>query len=613
MFIKMNKYIKITAISALVILAVSSCNDDFMERYPLDKISDANYWKTANDLKLYVNNMYYRNELLPQGSDWGTIGPYGYDADNGTDTQVWYYYNTRMNGEGTVKADNDGWGNTDWEALRNINYFMDNYEVVEALTSFDIVKRYVGEALFFRSVFYFNKLRRYGNLPWASTTVTTTSDVLYSERLPRNQVVDSIMLDLDLAIEYLPAQAGGAWTGRVTKETAMALQARIALYEGAWEKYHANDDFKAAVNQSAKFFEKAAKVAGDLITLSETTGYPALDNVGNEFGYRDLFNLENYASSKEILFWKKYEVGAVTNVWDRYANGGAGRGATKNLIDSYLKADGRPVAPGYDDATLVKITENRDPRLAQTICINDGKHFIWQAANPSRYFIAPTIDASSGESVCPSGYQTFKGHNFRYSGSRESGQGLQALIYYRYGETLLIYAEAKAESGTLTQADLDRSINKLRDRVNMPHLSIDVPSDPNFEFSDLPPIIQEIRRERKVELALEGFRHDDIMRWAAADELIVGKTPVGAKLAQWIGFNFEDYLPESQPELGRQTLWEQRISEYTVDADGYIKIFKNTLNGGTEGFKFKLNRDYLLPIPTNQLTLNPQLKQNPGW
>ncbi len=606
------KKIKYVAILTLAIF-YTSCNDDFLDRVPLDKISDANYWTNTNDLKLYANNWYSKNELLEKEDGWGSIGPYGWDADNGSDTEIRYSYNTRMNGEGIIPDDNEGWGNSDWESLRNINYFMGNYPKVEALTSFDDVKQYVGEALFFRSVFYFKKLCRYGDLPWASTIVTTTSEILNKERLPRNQVVDSILMDLDNAINYLPARAGGSWTGRVTKETAIALQARIALYEGTWEKYHANDAFKAATNQSTKFLEKAAAASGSLIEMSESNNFPALDNVGVSFGYRDLFNQEDYSGSKEVIFWRKYAVGSITTIWDRYAANGAGRGATKNLIDSYLKSDGAPVAAGYDDATLLKIVENRDPRLAQTIQINDLKHYRWEKASPSVYFIAPAFDGWDNEESCPTGYQIYKGHNFRYADARPAGQGLQALIYFRFGETLLIYAEAKAELGTITQADLDKSINKLRDRVGMPHLSTNVASDPNFEFSNLQPIIQEIRRERKVELACEGFRVDDIMRWAAADELIVNKIPVGAKKSQWDNFKFSDYLPEATPDIDRQSKFMERLNDVEVDGSGYVKPFKNILNGGTQGYKFNVGRDYLYPIPTNQLTLNPNLKQNPGW
>jgi len=602
------------AAAALFSLTAVACNDDFLERTPPDKINDAKYWKTPNDLKLYVNSLYDRNDLLARESGWGSIGPYGWDADEGSDTQVRFSYNTRINGEKVVPADGDGWGTSNWTALRNINYFLDNYKKVEEQTSFDAVKRYVGEALFFRAAFYFNKLKRYGDLPWAATVVTMDSELLRAPRLPRNQIVDNLMDDLDKASDYLPSGSAG-WTGRLTRETAMALQARIALYEGTWEKYHAGTPFAAATNESQKFLQKAADVSGQLITLSETDGYPALDNVGNEFGYRDLFNQENYASSKEVLFWRKYESGAINSIWDRYSANGAGRGATKNLIDSYLKIDGTPVAPGYDDATLIKVAEGRDPRLAQTIQINDGKHYRWLTANPPVYFIAPAFDGWDSEESCPTGYQTYKGHNFRHEAARAQGQGLQALIYFRFGETLLIYAEAKAELGTITQADLDRSINKLRQRAGggMANLAIGLPIDPNFEFASLPAIVQAVRRERKVELACEGYRMDDIMRWAAAGELLVGKIPLGAKKAQWDNFTFADYLPEAQPDLSRQAEFGNRVAELETDANGYIKIFKNTLNGGTQGFMFNLGRDYLYPIPTNQLTLNPNLGQNPGW
>ena len=137
--------------------------------------------------------------------------------------------------------------------------------------------------------------------------------------------------------------------------------------------------------------------------------------------------------------------------------------------------------------------------------------------------------------------------------------------------------------------------------------------DPNFEFAELGALIQAVRRERKVELALEGHRHDDIMRWAAADELILGKTPQGSKLAQWVGFKFSDYVSEGHPQLERQKAWDSAIESLVVDEEGYIKPFRNTLNGGNEGYKFNLGRDYLFPIPLNQLTLNPNLGQNPGW
>jgi hypothetical protein len=186
----------------------------------------------------------------------------------------------------------------------------------------------------------------------------------------------------------------------------------------------------------------------------------------------------------------------------------------------------------------------------------------------------------------PSGYVLRKGydplfvnHNLNYEETPS--------IYYRYAEVLLNFAEAKAELGTITQDDIDKSIKKLRDRVGMPDLNLaTIATDLKWDFTTLSPIINEIRRERRVELATEGFRWPDIARWAAADELIVGKRPKGFKGSQ----------------IAAQL--------FPVDENGFLDPFKASL---PNGYGFVLNRDYLNPIPQSELVLNPELEQNPGW
>jgi hypothetical protein len=594
------------AIMALAAGALASCSDDFMERSPLSSISDANYWKSSNDLRLYVNSLYQREDLLTTGGDFHSRGLYNRDGDEGADTELPLNldYSQRMNGEGRVPDDGGGWGSGDWEALRQINYFMDHYKQVEEVVGFDEVKQYVGEALFFRSIFYFAKLRRFGKLPWASSTVTTSSAVLTSGRLPRNQVVDSILHDLDYAIDYLPARKGGSWSGRVDKETALALAARIALYEGTWEKYHNGTAFAADVNESQKFLNKAVAYSDELITMSETNGYPALDNVGVENGYRDLFNQVDYSSSKEVMFWRKFEMNQ-NHHWDGYYGSCS---ATKNLVDSYLKDDGSPIDPAtFDYTTLVNVAAGRDPRLKQTICIPGNVFYMLPQV---RYFVAPWFDGWEDEGN-RGGYQIYKGHvvnSYEYGDDRNQNQ---AYIYFRYGETLLVYAEAKAELNQCDQACLDRSINKLRARVGMPDMSASVAVDNNFEFSSLAGLLQAIRRERKVELAVEGFRVDDIMRWAAASELIVGKKPLGAYKAQWQGFDFEA-VGASEKDKTRQDAFTSAWSNLTANTDGFIDPF-NARPAMANGYKFRVAQDYLYPIPTIQLTLNPNLGQNPEW
>ena len=179
----------------------------------------------------------------------------------------------------------------------------------------------------------------------------------------------------------------------------------------------------------------------------------------------------------------------------------------------------------------------------------------------------------------------------------------QGAIYFRFAEVLLIYAEAKAELGTITQPDVDKTINLLRKRVGMTNglLDIsDITEDPNWEFKNLSPVLQEIRRERKVELACENFRKDDIFRWAAADELIVGHRPLGAKRAQW----------ENYP--GSTSSFKNAVMSLSVDENGYIDPYQK-YSAMAKGYNFNLDRDYLNPIPTDQLVLNPNLGQNPGW
>jgi hypothetical protein len=161
------------------------------------------------------------------------------------------------------------------------------------------------------------------------------------------------------------------------------------------------------------------------------------------------------------------------------------------------------------------------------------------------------------------------------------------VIHFRYAEVLLNFAEAKAELGTITQTDLDNSIGLLRARAGMPNITLgSITNDPDWHFPGLYPIINEIRRERRVELATEGFRWDDIARWAAADELIVGKRPKGFKGSQISGTAFPS------------------------DADGFLDPFQTAL---PNGYQFKINRDYLDPIPPDQIILNDKLTQNPGW
>jgi len=361
------------------LLLTTSCNDDFLERSPENAISDGAVWKTPSDLQLYVNNFYNRTGLLLRDEAVGAgcnMGIYTLDRDNGSDTEIPQIFSSRMNGQASLPSTGGGWAQADWQALRDINYFFANYH--KATGDPAEINRYVGEALFFRAIFYYDKLCRFGDVPWYDHLLNPDDEDLFKGRDPRNVVVDNLMADLDLAVSYIPSR-DGKWDGRVNKETAMLLQARIALFEGTWEKYHAkkNTAFKVTGSDGSKFIQKAAAVTDALMAL----GTCDLDNKGVENGYQKLFNLTSYASSKEVMFWRQYSISlGLVNGWQDFSTYGAKTGLSKRMVDTYLCADGKPIAGNSlykGDATLLDIVANRDPRLNQTIYVK-----IYISSNP---------------------------------------------------------------------------------------------------------------------------------------------------------------------------------------------------------------------------------------
>lgn len=574
-----------------VLLLLSACKKNFLDRTPESNISNAEFWKTSNDLRLYANNWY--SNYLPALTDWAIIGIYGLDADNGSDNMQHLQYNAGLNGEVTVPASGGEW---DWSMLRNVNYFLVNYN--KSTDPAAIVNPYVGEALFFRSLFYYNMVRKFGDLPWIDKPLDPNDENLTAPRLSRNVIVTNILNDLNTAINYLPSKSK-ATPSRINKQIAQLLASRIALFEGTWEKYHKGTVFGVTGADGTEFLQKAASISNDLIANPD--GY-AIENFSptDNMAYWNLFNRVSYTSSTEVMFWRQYDLSkGIGHHWANYTNGGASRGLTKDLVDAYLCKDGKPISlsPLYQgDNTLLNVVANRDPRLNQTMYVNDGNHILNNnrgAGLADLIFQAPTLVGST-ESLCSTGYQTYKGHipdaNQRVSLSTTG------LIYFRFAEALLINAESKAELGTLTQADIDKTVNPLRRRVGMPDMVIaNLNADPLAEFPSLSTLINEVRRERRVEFACEGYRRDDLQRWAAMDEKIVGKRLKGAKLAQWVGL----FTPSD-------------LSKYPVDANGYID-YSSTAPALANGYKFRVDRDYLLPIPQNQLLLNKNIKQNPGW
>ncbi|MEN7547731.1 RagB/SusD family nutrient uptake outer membrane protein [Rapidithrix thailandica] len=553
----------------------SSCNEDFLNRSLLDEVDAAEYWKTPSDLELYVNQFY---TSFPAWGGWDG-GIFWFDSNS--DNMTHYSVNNHLAGRTTIPAS----GSWSYGSIRSVNILLSKYQSVEA--PFSEYQQFVGEGRFFRAYFYFNLVKNYGDVPWVDKPLNVDSEELYSNRTPRNELIDHILEDLDSAIAYMApgANLGG---NRLNQEIAQLFKSRVALYEGTWEKYHAGTPFGVDGSDGSKYFQIAAEAAEAVMNSGNYSVYSTGDP---EKDYWHLFNQKDYSGNTEIMLWKRYntDLGMSHNGQRYLARVGGGRGISKALVDSYLCTDGKPIAvsPDYQgDADLVAVVANRDARLQQTI-YTPGDPMTVEGGEVTRAFEKSDLDAT-GESNCPTGYQIFKGADPDFEQHKGSYLSETGSIIFRYAEALLNFAEAKAELGTLSQGDLDKSINLLRARVNMSPLELSsITTDPNWDFPGLSPLLNEIRRERRVELAAEGYRYDDLMRWRA-HALFVNKRIKGVK------FNQSDF-----PDL-----------DVHVDNDGYVDPLQTQI---PNGFQFDPNRDYLRPISTQELTLNDHLTQNPGW
>ena len=561
----------------------SQCNEDFLDRPDLDTISEPSFWKSTNDLKLYVNRFYTSFPGWSANSWNGGI----YWSDVGSDNMITPAVSTRLAGNNTITTGNGSWS---FGNIRRMNIFMANYETVES--DFEEYKHYVGEALFFRAYFNFIMLKNYGEYPYTNEVLTEASEELFAPRTARNVIAQNIIADLDEAIGYM--DSGRKSNGnRLSREIAMLFKARVAIYEGTWEKYHAGTGFGVAGSDGSEFLTIAASAAGDVmgsdIYSIHNTGKPDHD-------YWDVFNQENFGGHAEVMLWRNFnaDIGLAHNGQRYLASIGGGRGISKVLVDDYLCTDGQPIATSalyQGDADLPTVASNRDLRLSQTIYL-PGQPMTVEGGAVTDTFDLPDLDAV-GEALCVTGYQIRKGSHPDLKHKVTGAAGTTSSPIFRYAEALLIFAEAKAELGTITQTDVDNTINKLRTRADMPNLIIaNITTDPNWLYPGLSPLINEIRREWHVEFAAEGYRWVNIVRWAAMEDVVVGKRILGAIFKQ------SDF-----PDLTIGV-------DVQVNADGYIDAH---VNEAPTGMHFNLGRDYLLPVPLEQIVLNPALSQNPGW
>ncbi|MBF9255709.1 RagB/SusD family nutrient uptake outer membrane protein [Pontibacter sp. 172403-2] len=554
-----KKYILSILLSAFLL---GSCEDDFLDRAPLDQITDENFWQTEEQLELAVDAMY--GYLKAKNTvDMAIMGDNTYWPSNNNFKQI---------GSGNFSYDlstiNNEWTGL-YTGIRQANTFLANYKNA-AVQDPEKAEELAAQVRVIRAYLYSYLTAFFGDVPLVTEPLGI--DELYGPRDPREEVVDFMLAELDMAAEHLPAEIPtGDDAGRLNKGAALALKARIALYNERWE-----------------VAEEAAKAVMDM-------GIYELFDVGDpSSNYRRLFTYEGKLSggnNRETIISRLHLEGVSDHNLSReiqVPDQGVRWNPTKSLVDDYLMSDGLPIekSPLYSVNTYNEVFENRDPRMTQTI-LEPGSP--WggrydsspehKDADPSNdhpdIFVVPKFSSDKR------GAATYTGYYFtKYVEPSTVGQvskDVNDIHLLRYAEVLLTYAEARLEQGELTQEDVDMTINKLRDRVGMKHMDLAELTANGLD------IREEVRRERRIELALEGQRYFDIIRWRKGD--LLAKDVKGTNV---------NWLSNKEDAAGLRT-----------DDKGFIIV----LNGN----RFEEPKNYLWPIPLEQLQLNPELGQNPGW
>ena len=473
------------------ILALSflyACN---MEELPQAQISKKPVFGSETGLKMYTNSFY---ETFPN-----VTTTYSYSYYITLNQVVKYFTENGFNPE-----ESSGWS---WGTLRNINYFIVN--CTDEAVPLEVRNNYIGIARFFRAYFYFDMMKRFGDLPWIDHPLDVSDPLLYAGRDSRALIADKIKEDLDFAIANIKTSRDPSCS-TVTSTVAAALKSRVCLWEGTFRKYHTEAGLQTSASQWLQEAVSAAQIVMN-------AGYSIYTDAGVEGSYRKLFISKTPVSS-EVLYAATFNgsLGVVHSGNRRWTSVTLGScpSLTRSFIHTYLMRDGTPFTDQANYATMPFTEEckNRDTRLSQTVMtpgftrISGGK----TVQTPPNYAYAIT------------GYHTCK---FTLDDTQYDNVDIcdNNVIVFRYAEVLLNYAEAKAELGTLTDDDWSKTIGLLRARagitggLNQKPTQVDNYLQERFFPGISNPEILEIRRERAIELSFEGFSWSDICRWKVGD------------------------------------------------------------------------------------------------
>lgn len=581
----------------LLSLIIAGCE---LEQLPEATVSRDAVFNNPQGLSLYSNSFY---TMLPNGNGSTT-------RDAMADYLAVKEIPTFLQ-EAFAPTNSSGW---DWGDLRNINYFL-QYNV-DPKVPLDVRNNYNGIAKFFRAYFYFEKVKRFGDVPWINKPLDVVDTlILYGPRDSRSLVMDSVLADIDYACENITSTSD-ATRSLITKYVAYALKSRICLFEGSYRKYHTELGLAGSANEWFTEAASAAKAVMDAGVYSiYTTG-------GTAKAYRTLFtNATPIASEVMLAAVMDLTLNELHDANWAYTSGTYWvKGSfIRSFINTYLMEDGTPYTntPGWETMLFKDEVKGRDKRLQQTIRLGDYKRISGGVQIPAPPLFSYTF----------TGYQPIKWTlDDMYYDTRDLN--INSVALFRYAEVLLNYAEAQAELGVLTDAEWALTIGLLRARAGITAGLTTLPTvvDPYLQsvyFPDITdPVILEVRRERGIELCLEGFRFHDILRWKRGDLMLM----------EWNGF----YVPElltpmdlNEDGINDVVFFQGTKPSPALTGVTYVDVSEQ-ISGKANSQRLKNNafgeltwmnnltrswgdKHYLYPIPENDRLMNPALGQNPGW
>ncbi len=573
----MKKYILLLMLCPLIF---AGCQKDHLEKLPLDRLTDDDFWTSEANVRTFSWNFYPR--YFPgyaSGFDTGWGGFFtgeslNDDVASGTRfTQV-------------TPTSSSTWSNA-FPWIRRANLFISRVNTVPM--SQEAKNHWMGVARFFRGVEYAGRVNDFGDFPWYGKVLEENDPLLYKPRDSRALVMDSVLADFQYAAANVRVNDGDK--SIVNRYAVLAIMSRVFLFEGTWQKYHLGNNAK-----SKEYLEAAKWAAEEVITKG---GFTLASS------YRGLFTSQDLSGNSEVIMFRRYETGLVMHSLASYVNKEGQTGYSKDFVDSYLAKDGLPIrlSPLYKGDKTVYVGSakktaamiDRDPRINETFA--DSLRITGYVKDYG---------------LSTSGYAVVK---FLNEAVKDQAEGLSSTNTsdapeIRLGEVLINYAEAVAELGTLTQADLDKTVNKLRERfpvgVRLPKLQVigGQPAVNGVVYNDpdrdplVSSLIWEIRRERRIELAMEGFRQDDLRRWKKLEYT----DHVGNK-----DTNRGAWIKRADYKNATTVMIEGNAAEgyiIPIQAAASYRIFDNP-------------RVYLAPIGPDQIKLykdqGATLTQNPGW